>query len=87
MLGPIAHIALTVRDPTRTAGLLRDLFDVPVLRRTDAEGHDEAFVRLGVTWFDLIGADVKCERTGAVSTPVVNHTDLADENCTHSSRN
>lgn len=64
MLGPIAHIALIVRDPSRTAGFLRDLFEVPVLRRTDAEGHDETFVRLGVTWFALIGADVKRERTG-----------------------
>ena len=64
MLGPIAHIALIVRDPTRTAGFLRDLFDVPVLRRTDAEGHDETFVRLGVTWFVLVGADVNRERTG-----------------------
>lgn len=64
MLGPIAHIALIVRDPARTAGFLRDLFEVPVLRRTDAQGHDETFVRLGVTWFALIGADIKRERTG-----------------------
>jgi catechol 2,3-dioxygenase-like lactoylglutathione lyase family enzyme len=64
MLGPIAHIALIVRDPARTAGLLRDLFECPVLRRTDAEGHDETFVRLGVTWFALVGADVRRERTG-----------------------
>jgi fosfomycin resistance protein FosX len=64
MLGPIAHIALIVRDTTRTAGFLRDLFDAPVLRRTDADGHDETFVRLGVTWLALIGADVKRERTG-----------------------
>lgn len=64
MLGPIAHVALIVRDPARTAGFLRDLFDAPVLRRTDAEGHDETFVRLGITWFALIGADVKRERTG-----------------------
>jgi catechol 2,3-dioxygenase-like lactoylglutathione lyase family enzyme len=64
VLGPIAHIALIVQDPARTAGFLRDLFEVPVLRRTDAEGHDETFVRLGVTWFALIGADVRRERTG-----------------------
>jgi catechol 2,3-dioxygenase-like lactoylglutathione lyase family enzyme len=64
MLGPIAHVALIVRDAGRTAGFLRDLFDAPLLRRTDAEGHDETFVRLGVTWFALIGADVKRERTG-----------------------
>ena len=64
MLGPIAHVALIVRDPARTAGFLRELFEAPVLRRTDAQGHDETFVRLGVTWFALIGADVERERTG-----------------------
>lgn len=64
MLGPIAHVALIVRDPARTASFLRDLFEAPVLRRTDADGHDETFIRLGVTWFALIGADVKRERTG-----------------------
>src|SRR5579864_3474516 len=64
MLGPIAHVALIVRDAARTAGFLRDLFDAPVLRRTDAAGHDETFVRLGVTWFALISADVSRERTG-----------------------
>lgn len=35
---------------------------VPVLKRS--EGHDETFVKLGVTWFALIGAEVKRERTG-----------------------
>lgn len=64
MLGPISHIALIVRDPARTAGFLRELFDAPVLRRTDADGHDETFVRLGVTWCALVGAEVKRERTG-----------------------
>jgi catechol 2,3-dioxygenase-like lactoylglutathione lyase family enzyme len=65
VIGSIAHIALTVRDPARTAEFLRELFDdVPVLRRTDADGHDETFVRLGVTWIALIGADVRRERTG-----------------------
>ena len=64
MLGPIAHVALIVRDPTRTADFMRDLFDAPVLRRTDADGHDETFVRLGVSWFAFVGADVKRERTG-----------------------
>jgi catechol 2,3-dioxygenase-like lactoylglutathione lyase family enzyme len=64
MLGPIAHVALIVRDAARTAGLLTDLFDAPAVRRTDAEGHDETFVRLGVTWFALISADVRRERTG-----------------------
>jgi catechol 2,3-dioxygenase-like lactoylglutathione lyase family enzyme len=64
MLGAVAHIALIVRDPARTAGFLRELFEAPVLRRTDADGHDETFVRLGVTWVALIGAEVKRERTG-----------------------
>ena len=64
MLGPIAHVALTVRDPARTAGFLRDLFDAPFVKRTDAEGHNEIFVRLGVTWFALVGAEVSHERTG-----------------------
>src|SRR5579862_4014269 len=64
MLGPIAHIALIVRDPARTAAFLCDLFDAPMLRRTDADGHDETFVRLGVPWFVLVGADVQRERSG-----------------------
>lgn len=64
MLGPIAHFALIVRDPARTAGFLHDLFDSPVLRRKDADGHDETFVRLGATWCVLVAADVARERTG-----------------------
>ncbi|HEX4158812.1 MAG TPA: VOC family protein [Rhizomicrobium sp.] len=64
MLGSIAHIALIVRDTARTAGFLRDLFDGPVVRRTDADSHDETFTRLGVTWFALVAADVSRERTG-----------------------
>jgi catechol 2,3-dioxygenase-like lactoylglutathione lyase family enzyme len=64
MLGPVAHIALIVRDPARTADFLRGLFDAAVLQRTDADGHDETFVRLGVTWFALVGAAVSRERTG-----------------------
>jgi len=36
----------------------------PRLRRADADGHDETFVRLGVTWLALVGADVGRERTG-----------------------
>lgn len=64
MLGSIAHVALTVQDPARTAEFLRDLFESPILRRTDEDGHDETFIRLGVTWFALVKADVKRERTG-----------------------
>lgn len=64
MLGSIAHVALTVQDPARTADFLRDLFESPILRRIDEDGHDETFIRLGVTWFALVKADVKRERTG-----------------------
>jgi catechol 2,3-dioxygenase-like lactoylglutathione lyase family enzyme len=64
MLGSIAHVALTVQDPIRTADFLRDLFEAPVLSRRDEDGHDETFIRLGVTWFALVKADVKRERTG-----------------------
>lgn len=64
MLGSIAHVALIVQDPARTAAFLRDLFEAPVLKRRDEDGHDETFIRLGVTWFALVGAEVKRERTG-----------------------
>lgn len=64
MLGPIAHVALIVQDPARTAAFLRELFEAPVLERRDEDGHDETFIRLGVTWFALVKADVKRERTG-----------------------
>ena len=64
MLGPIAHVALIVQDPARTAAFLKDLFDGPVLNRKDDDGHDETFIRLGVTWFALVKADVKREKTG-----------------------
>jgi catechol 2,3-dioxygenase-like lactoylglutathione lyase family enzyme len=64
MLGSIAHIALIVKDPDRTGNFLSDLFGSPVLSRTDADGHDERFIKLGTTWFALIRADVNRERTG-----------------------
>lgn len=64
MLGPIAHVALIVQDPARTAAFLQDLFEAPLLRRRDEDGHDETFIRLGVTWFVLVKADMKRERTG-----------------------
>lgn len=64
MLGPIAHVALIVQDPTRTAAFLHDLFQGPVLKRRDDDGHDETFIKLGVTWFALVAADVKREKTG-----------------------
>ncbi|HEY1773728.1 MAG TPA: VOC family protein [Gammaproteobacteria bacterium] len=64
MLGAIAHVALTVKDPARTAEFLQELFEAPTLSRKDEDGHDETFIRLGVTWFALVKADVKRERTG-----------------------
>jgi len=64
MLSSIAHVALTVKDPARTAAFLKELFEAPVLSRTDEDGHHETFIRLGTTWFALVAADVKRERTG-----------------------
>ena len=64
MLDAISHVALVVEDPARTASLFRELFDSTVKSRTDAEGHDETFVRLGRTWFVLVQASVERPRTG-----------------------
>lgn len=64
MLGSIAHVALVVRDPARTAELFRMLFDCKSVSRHDAEGHDETFVKLGDTWFALIQGDMQRARTG-----------------------
>jgi catechol 2,3-dioxygenase-like lactoylglutathione lyase family enzyme len=64
VLGAIAHVALVVREPARTAELFRKLFECKMLARRDAEGHDEIFVKLGDTWFALIQADVQRTRTG-----------------------
>ena len=51
-------------DPDRTASFLRELYDAPILKRRDVEGHDETFVKLGVTGFALVRADVRRELTG-----------------------
>jgi len=64
MLESISHIALVVKDPGRTATLLRDLFSARVLEREDDEGHLETFVRLGGVWIVLVGAPVERARTG-----------------------
>ncbi|MBZ5554993.1 MAG: VOC family protein [Acidobacteriia bacterium] len=64
MLDAIGHVALVVRDPSRTAALFEKLFAVKIVRRTDLEGHDETFVRLGRTWFALVQADIERPRTG-----------------------
>lgn len=64
MLESLSHIALVVKDPPRTAALLRDLFSSRVIERKDEEGHLETFVRLGGTWIVLVGAPVQRPRTG-----------------------
>lgn len=64
MLESISHIALVVKDPARTAALLRDLFSARVVERVDDQGHLETFVRLGGVWIVLVGAPVERTRTG-----------------------
>lgn len=64
MLDAISHVALVVKDPARSASLFRELFDSRVISRTDADGHEETFVRLGRTWFVLVQAPVERPRTG-----------------------
>jgi len=64
MLGSIAHVALVVREPTRTAELFRTLFECEIVSRRDADGHDETFVKLGDSWFVLVQADIERTRTG-----------------------
>ena len=64
MLGAISHVALVVKDPARSASLFKELFDSKVISRTDSDGHDETFVRLGRTWFVLVQASVERPRTG-----------------------
>jgi catechol 2,3-dioxygenase-like lactoylglutathione lyase family enzyme len=64
VLGSIAHVALVVREPARTAELFRTLFECKIVSRRDAEHHDETFVKLGDTWFALIQADIQRTRTG-----------------------
>ena len=64
MLESISHIALVVKDPARTAALFHNLFSARVLERTDAEGHQETFVRVGGIWIVLVGAPVERARTG-----------------------
>jgi fosfomycin resistance protein FosX len=64
MLKSISHVALTVKDPARTAKLFQDLFGARVLERKDEDSHLEIFVRLGDAWFVLVGAKVERARTG-----------------------
>jgi catechol 2,3-dioxygenase-like lactoylglutathione lyase family enzyme len=64
MLKSISHVALVVKDPARTAALFQALFGARAVQRKDEEGHLETFVRLGDTWFVLVGAPVERARTG-----------------------
>jgi catechol 2,3-dioxygenase-like lactoylglutathione lyase family enzyme len=64
MLDAIGHVALIVKDASRTAALFKHLFGAVVVVRTDADGHEEPYVRLGRTWFVLAQADVVRPRSG-----------------------
>jgi hypothetical protein len=64
MLDTIGHIALVVKDSSRTATLFKDLFGAAIVRRKDVDGHEETYVRLGRTWFVLVQADVVRPRSG-----------------------
>jgi hypothetical protein len=64
MLDAIGHIALIVKDSSKTATLFKDLFGAVVLARKDSDGHDETYVRLGRTWFVLVQAEVDRSRSG-----------------------
>lgn len=64
MLSKLSHIALIVRDPSRTASLFADIFGAKTIQHTDEDGHDENYVQLGDTWFVLVKADVERPLTG-----------------------
>ncbi len=64
MLEAISHVALIVSDAARTAQLFEELFGAPVVKRVDAEGHDETFVNLGKVWFLFAQGNVDRARTG-----------------------
>jgi len=79
MLDTIGHIALTVKDSSRTATLFKDLFGAAIVTRKDVDGHEETFVKLGRTWFVLVQAEVVRPRTGdhiafSVSKPMLFET-------------
>ena len=64
MLKSISHVALVVNDPVRTAALFQDLFGAQPVQRRDDEGRLETFLKLGGTWFVLVGAPAERPRTG-----------------------
>lgn len=78
MLGKLSHIALIVRDPSRTASLFADVFDAKTIRRTDEDGHDESYVQLGDTWFVLVKAEVERPLTGDHIAFLVSPSTLAE---------
>jgi len=78
MLDKLSHIALIVRDPSRTASLFADVFGAKTIRRTDDDGHDENFVQLGDTWFVLVKADVERSLTGDHIAFLVSPSTLAE---------
>jgi len=64
MLDAISHIALIVKDTSRTATLFKDLFGARVVVRKEDDGHEETYVRLGRTWFVLVQAEADRPRSG-----------------------
>jgi len=64
MLDEISHVAIVVKDPIKSANFFKQLFDSKIVSRIDADGHKETFVQLGRTWFVLVKASVKRQRTG-----------------------
>lgn len=64
MLDAIGHIALIVKDPSRTATLFKELFGAQALVRKEDDGHEVTYVRLGRTWFVLVQADTDRTRNG-----------------------
>jgi catechol 2,3-dioxygenase-like lactoylglutathione lyase family enzyme len=64
VLDAIGHIALIVRDSSRTATLFKDLFGARIVVRKEDDGHEETYLRLGRTWFVLVQADTDRPRGG-----------------------
>ena len=64
MLDAIGHIALVVKNSSRTATLFKDLFGAVIVSRKEDDGHEETYVRLGRTWFVLVQAEVDHPRSG-----------------------
>ena len=62
MLDAIGHIALIVKEPSRTATLFKDLFGAQIVARKDGDGHEETLCETG--------SNLVCPGTGGSgSTP------------------